>query len=274
MIVTQVDIRQAISKLGLNGASICVHSSLKSFGALEEGPHSVINGLLNENCTVIVPTFYYSAKVKPPKDKMYQQNGCDYSAMPDLSDENVIPFTKSSQFISSDMGAIPKAILKMSDSLRGNHPINSFTAIGSLSREIIKDQAPLDVYAPMRKLYDLPNAHIILMGTDLTKTTPIHFAEQLAGRRLFREWAKISNTESIEAEIGSCSEGFNSLEPFVSDLSKSITVGQSIWRIYPFRYFIDKVTEAIKLDPMITHCHDSNCLRCHDAIKGGPYVPY
>ena len=47
-------------------------------------------------------------------------------------------------------------------------------------------------------------------------------------------------------------------------------VGESLWRIYPFREFVDAAAAAIRRDPSITHCGDPHCARCNDAVKGGP----
>ncbi len=268
--VTKEEICQAIAELGLSNRVICLHSSLKSFGHIEGGAPAIINGFLERGCTVFVPTFYYDAIVCPPHEKRLKQNGCDYSALPGVESKSVIPYSPQPDHIVKDMGAVPAGVLKMEGSLRGDHPINSFAAIGPLAEDIIRLQKPLDVYGPFRKIYEIGNASIVLMGVDFTKTTPIHFAEQLAGRRLFRAWAKISENTAQETEVGSCSEGFNNLEPYLANEEKKIMVGESKWRIYSFNDFIDKAVSVIKQNPMITHCGHKNCIRCNDAVKGGP----
>ncbi len=270
MKVTQENICQAIAELGISNRVICLHSSLKSFGHIEGGAAAIINGFLEQGCTVLVPTFYYDAIVCPPPGNRLEQNGCDYSVLPEVEDKNIIPYSPQSDYIVKDMGAIPAGVLRMEGSLRGNHPINSLSAIGPLAEDIIRSQKPLKVYGPYRKIYELGNASIVLMGVDFTKTTPIHYAEQLTGRRLFRAWAKISDNTAQETEVGSCSEGFNNLEPYLTDEEKTIMVGESKWRIYSFNDFIDKAVSVIKQNPLITHCDDKNCIRCNDAVKGGP----
>jgi aminoglycoside 3-N-acetyltransferase len=51
-----------------------------------------------------------------------------------------------------------------------------------------------------------------------------------------------------------------------------VIVGSSQWVIYPFKEFIDIATNAIEEDQAITHCSNTNCIRCNDAVKGGPFL--
>ena len=69
---------------------------------------------------------------------------------------------------------------------------------------------------------------------------------------------------------GGCSEGFENLAPALAHLEQRVTVGKSLWRIYPFREFVDAAAAEIRRDPSITHCGDPDCVRCNDAVKGGP----
>jgi aminoglycoside N3'-acetyltransferase len=270
MVVTQRDISNAADLLELSGGIVCLHSSLRSFGRVEGGADTVVAGLLNKGITIIVPTFYYGAIVCPPPEKRIIQNGTDYSSLP--APGEVVSYRPLPQMIDKSMGAVPACVLKMKECERGDHPINSLSAVGPKAKEIIECQKPLDVYAPFRKLYGREDAFIVLAGVDLRRATAIHFAEQLAGRRLFRAWAEITGGLILETEVGSCSEGFNKLKAFTDPIERSIHVGESLWRVFPFRKFIDAVTEAIKSNQSITHCEDDNCLRCNDAVSGGPVV--
>lgn len=270
MVVTKGDISNAADLSGLSGGIICLHSSLKSFGTVEDGARTVVAGLLDKGITIVVPTFCYDAIVCPPPEKQILRNGTDYSLLPEAG--KVSPYKPIPDRIEKSMGAIPAFVLKMEGCARGDHPVNSLSAVGPKAREIIGCQKPLDVYAPFRKLYDREDAYIVLAGVDLTRATAIHFAEQLAGRRLFRAWVRISDDAIQETEVGSCSEGFNKLKEYTDPIERSIYVGKSLWRVFPFRKFIDTVARAIKDDQAITHCEDENCLRCNDAVRGGPVV--
>ena len=256
--------------MSLANSVICMHSSLKSFGFLEGGPDTLIKAFLAMDCTVIVPTFTYNCEVSAPANRRIPQNGSDYSKS--IDSKRAKAYDKESTLISQEMGAIPARMLEWDDHIRGNHPLNSFTAIGPLANELIDKQNPLNVYGPLKYLYDQPLAYVGLMGVDLTKATAIHLAEEMAGRRLFRQWAKNFDDTQQEVTVGSCSDGFNNFSPWVRDIELNITVGSSSWRVYPFRAFIEIVTAEIVQNPEITHCANTRCPRCNDAVRGGPIL--
>lgn len=265
MSVVYNDIIKAIRKKKLSGEILCIHSSLKSFGSVDGGAETVIKAFLDENCTIVVPTFSYDFEVQPPKDLKLLQNGYDYS-INIVHSEKI--FTEQCNDIAKSMGLIPKTVLATKGRFRGIHPLNSFTAIGPKAEEIILGQTFQDVYEPLRKIYEL-GGKLILIGVDLTKATPIHFSEQLAGKNLFVRWVKNSKNEIVNVRVGSCSEGFNQLTPFVENIEDNIVVGNSKWRIYNFKEFIDSTTDAIRNNSEITHCDNKDCLRCNDMAKGG-----
>lgn len=56
--VSIADIRQVARDLGLSSHPLCIHASFRAFGGVVEGgPATVVDGLLDEGCTVMVPTF-------------------------------------------------------------------------------------------------------------------------------------------------------------------------------------------------------------------------
>jgi aminoglycoside 3-N-acetyltransferase len=267
---TYSEIAQAIEAAGLAASVIALHSSLKSFGYLEGGTKTVVQAFLNTGCTLVVPTFTYNCEVSPPLDWFLAQNGSD--DQPPSRHEQATAFNSDSLMIERSMGAIPAYILSLQERMRSPHPLNSFAAIGPRAAEVIEAQEMLNVYGPYKKMYGWSDTYVLLIGVGLTRTTPIHFAEEQAGRRLFRRWAKQANGTAIEVEVGSCSEGFDQLDSVVSGIEKTIQVGESPWRLFPFKSFIDTVAAAIIQTPSITHCSDPHCARCRDMERGGPIV--
>ena len=73
--VTAQDIRESVRDLGLSGRPLCVHPSLRSFGWGEGGASAVVEGLLSEGCTVMVPMFSYTFAVPPPPGRRLARNG-------------------------------------------------------------------------------------------------------------------------------------------------------------------------------------------------------
>ncbi len=94
---------------------------------------------------------------------------------------------------------------------------------------------------PLKAIAEL-GGYVVLMGVNFNRLTLIHLAEQMAGRNLFRRWAK--DSKGVTIEVGGCSEGF------IKEISEN----------------------AIRNNPLITHCGDSRCDRCNDAVKGGPIL--
>ena len=263
------DITEAIYKYGLSGKNICVHSSLKSFGGLEGGQQMIIDAFIEKDCTLMVPTFTYMYAVPPLEHLRPEQNGLDYSKP---EENHIAPkenYSVNSVIISVEyMGILPETVLKDKSRIRGNHPLNSFSAIGKNAYELIKGQTPLDVYYPLEKLVN-EDGFVILMGVDYDSMTLIHLAEKKAGRNLFKRWAKDNNGNTIMVDVGSCSDGFTNFSKYFKKIVKEVTVGKSLWKILNAREALTMATKIIEDNPDITRCKN-NCERCRDAIKGGP----
>jgi len=167
------------------------------------------------------------------------------------------------------MGAVPRAMLNMPGRYRGNHPTNSFVALGPEAEELIKCQSYEDVYGPFKYMME-KNGKIILMGVGLNKMTAIHHAENLAGRELLIRWALDKNGNPARIREGSCSEGFEMLAPVISKYEQCIKVGDSLWRIYPIYETVHACAEKIKQDSNSTHCDNEKCVCCNAMQKGGP----
>jgi aminoglycoside N3'-acetyltransferase len=257
---------EAIQSTGLANGIVCLHSSLKSFGFLEGGPDALLRAFVDCGCTLLTPTFTYNCEVPPVR--VIAQNGCDYEDDFDPA----VPYDPQGTMVARDMGAIPARLLGIEGRARGEHPLNSFAALGPLADELIAAQGPLNVYGPYKAAYQNPAAFVILAGVDLTSATPVHFAEEKAGRRLFRRWARHLKYGIQEIEVGSCSDGFNSLAESLTNIETRAQAGQSDWRIYPLREFVDTLAAVIADNPSITHCPDANCVRCNDSVRGGPIL--
>jgi aminoglycoside 3-N-acetyltransferase len=271
-VVTISDIRQAIRESGLSGTVLMVHSSLRSFGQVEGGAATVIRGLLEEGCTVLVPTFTSTFEVPPPADLQPPRNGTGYDpAIWAGRDSGRIYTTHSRELHRESMGAIPATVLEMEGHVRGNHPLNPFAAVGPLAEGIIGTQTPNDVYAPLRALVER-EGWVVLMGVDLTRMTLIHLAEAEAGRTLFRRWARGADGRTMMVPVGSSSHGFGSFDPVLAPVERRRTVGGSLWRMFPAREVVRLASAAIRANPRITHCGREDCLRCNDAVAGGPIL--
>jgi len=270
--VTFEEIRRAIRLLDLAGTAVCVHASMRSFGFLEGGATALVEAILSEGCTLLVPTFTYHFAVAPSRTMRLPRNGYDYDSPVDR-EPNVagIYDPDKNELTREHMGALPAAVLARADRMRGNHPVCSFSALGPKAHDLVAAQRPDDVYAPLRMVRMLRGA-VILMGVGLNRMTLVHLAEEVAGRTLFRRWAKDRLGRVQMITVGSCSEGFHRLAPALADTLISHEVGPSQWQVYPLPETVDVLAETIRRCPELTHCGDTECLRCKDAVAGGPII--
>ena len=219
----------------------------------------------------MVPTF--TDFVTPaPNGRRPPRNGFDYESSAEwVAGNQDCVYSSTSNEISSSMGTIPKTILQIPARHRGDHPLCSFAGLGPRSSLLIEGQTPSDVFAPLDAIA-AEGGFYVLMGVGLNRMTAIHLAERNAGRNLFRRWANGPGGSFIETQVGGCSQGFESLAPAVAPLEVQARVGRSQWRIYPARPFLEAAEGAIRSDPAATHCGNSDCLRCNDAVLGGPIL--
>lgn len=79
MAVTDQDLQHAIRTLGLRGRAVCLHGSLRSFGNVIGGAVAVVRAFLDQDCTVLVPTFSSVFEVPPTLQLQFERNGWDYN---------------------------------------------------------------------------------------------------------------------------------------------------------------------------------------------------
>lgn len=275
MAVSLEDIREGVRALGLSGVVLCIHASLRSFGWVDGGATTVIEGLLAEGCTVMVPTFSSCYEILPPPEPAMRplRNGIDYDAVEPRAGQTAPIYTPESGEIDRYLGVIPRTVLSMLGRVRGDHPLDSFTAVGPLAADLVGSQRPDDVYAPFVELTRL-DGFVLQMGVGLDTMTLIHLAEERAGRTLMRRWALGRDGRPLMVPVGaSCSDGFVQLEPVLGPLARAMTVGRSRWRAFPAREALEVAAGAIRVDPMVTHCGRPGCRSCHDMVRGGPILP-
>jgi aminoglycoside 3-N-acetyltransferase len=266
--VTRDDVRRGIRELGLGEQTVIAHSSLRSFGRVDGGAEAVVGAFADEGSTLVVPAFAATVfGVAPPEGMRPDRNAYDYDAPHDSPGRGRI-FRTDSNEISPSMGTIAAAALATPERLRGSNPLCSFAAVGPRA-ELVREQRPLDVYAPLRILA-ARDGFVLLIGVGLERMTLIHLAEERAGRTLFRRWANAADGKPMEVEVGGCSDGFGKLEPVLGPLARETTVGKSHWRAFPARVALERASDAIRDDPSITRCDSPSCLRCRDAAAGGP----
>lgn len=267
--VTRADVAAALDDLGLAGRPVCVHSSLSSFGWLDGGADAVIDAALAADCTLMVPAHAWAAfSVRPAPDQWWERNGAHHAFLPAPGHNRATRYTTRSTAIDKAMGVIPAAVVRRRDRARGDHPLMSFAAVGSLANELVSGQRPDRAFAPVERLVSLGGA-FVLMGVGLERLTLLHYAEQLAGRRPLVRWANGPGGRPVEMQAGGCSAGFGRLAGALRPHVRGHHVGKSKWLVGDAGAATDAAVAAMRSDPGITHC-SSTCARCDDMIAGGP----
>jgi aminoglycoside 3-N-acetyltransferase len=200
--------------------------------------------------------------MRPPR------NAFEYDDQADSSTPDGI-YSVDCGVISQGMGTLPARLLTRDGARRGNHPLNSFTALGPLAGQLVGPQSPVDVYAPIRVLAELRGT-VLLIGVGLNRMTALHYAELRSGRHPLIRWARRPDGRTCMVETGSCSEGFPRLEPYLDHLARTTTVGGSRWSAYPAAETLDAAVQCMVIDREITRCAKDGCRHCADSIAGGP----
>ena len=273
--ITRDDVTAAANASGLSGRPLEIHASLSSFGHVQGGADAVVDGLLAAACTLVIPAFSTRTHLLPlaavPAELRPLRNADEYveaCATPGAIDH---VFDVTSKEVNRGDGVIGTAVTARAGRERGNHPLNSFAAIGPLAEVIVQGQTCANVYAPLRETAKRHGV-VVMMGTGLDKMTLIHAAEELAGRAPFIQWAQGPEGSPIPARVGSCSDGFEKLAPFLAPFERRSTVGDSLWRMFAARQTLQRAAEVIRADPELTRCTKPGCACCRDAIAGGPIL--
>lgn len=269
-VVCAADIAAAAEAAGLAGRPVCVHSSLRSFGHVENGPAAVVHGLLDAGITVLVPTssFRFCRAPKPAGTAPRPYNSEDDGSIPPAGDLPEAGYTTDATFLDPAMGAVPTAVLHEAGRRRGDHPVNSFTAIGPSADALITGQTPFDVYAPLIELARRGGA-VVCMGVGLDATTLLHLAEADAGLRLLYRWGGYADGTIVELRHGGCSRGFERLADAVAGTENRHVVGASVWRVFDAGRLLEAATTQFRRDPAAGRCTDPGCARCRDQVAYG-----
>ncbi len=164
--VTRLEIINSLKELGIkNGDTVLFHSSLKSFGKVENGADDVIDAFLDtvgQDGTVVVPTL----------------------SMKNFNDA----YDTWSLDKPSDTGLITEVFRLRSNALRSNQETHSVAAIGANAELLTKTHgesglrygiygdSPFAKDSPWQKLYDM-NATVVMVGIDFESFTLRHLCE-------------------------------------------------------------------------------------------------
>src|SRR2546426_9622156 len=265
--VSREALDEGLRRLGLSGKSVAVHSSLRSFGDVEGGAKTVIRALQDVCATVLMPGFQCAAKIPPPPEKRYRQNGCDYAVPFDLQ-TRPRPFDVQATPLHPKMGVVCHTFAQCPGVLRSYHPWHSWLGTGEHAAAWLADHPWETTNRPLESLARAGGI-LLLLGVSLCSSTAVHVAEERAGRRPFIRWAMDRSGAVREVQTCGCAKGFESLRPHCHHLFRIERIGDCLAQTAPVQQLIDCLAPIIREQPELTRC-SHECLRCHDAIQCGP----
>jgi len=258
---------EGLRRLGLSGKPLAVHSSLRSFSHVEGGAGTVIRALQEVSSTLLMPGFQCAAKVLPPPEQRYRQNGCDYAVHFDL-DNRQRPFDVQAVPLHPKMGAVCQAFARQPGVVRSSHAWHSWLGTGVRALAWLADHPWETTNRPLESLA-AAGGFVLLLGVDLSSCTAVHVAEERAGRRSFIRWAMDSRGVVREVATSGCAKGFNALDPHCRHLFRVERIGGCLAQAALIDELVDCLASVIRAEPELTRC-SPDCLRCRDMILNGP----
>jgi aminoglycoside 3-N-acetyltransferase len=273
MNVNAESIQVGLRQLGLQGRDVAVHSSLKSFGHVIGGARTVVRALLEVCGTVLMPTFCEIGRTNPPPEDRPAQNGWDYAGYhidtTDITPFDPSTFDETSELNVSEMGCIPEEFLRTDGTGRSKHPSVSWAANGPLAAWYVSEHSADDPNLPLKRLLER-QVHVLLLGVGLEACTPVHLAEETAGRRPFIRWVLYADGTTRRVREYGCSDAFPSLASHVESVANRAVIGQCQAVSYPIEQLVDVLARLITAHPEMTLCGRTEPCRCQDSVKGGP----
>ena len=189
--ITKEVLINKFSQLGIKqGDTLLVHASLSSLGYVVGGAEVLflaLRDVIGNKGTIVVPS--QTVEISDPASWQYPPVPQEWhdvirDAMPAYSKE--LSYSKA-------MGAFSQFIGILPESIRSNHPMYSFTAIGKKASEIIGQDSfdfPFGDKSPLGRMYSI-GAKVLMIGTDFETNTSLHLAENRLNREVIHEKSKI-----------------------------------------------------------------------------------
>jgi aminoglycoside 3-N-acetyltransferase len=254
-LVTSLDLKTGLSKLGLGKSLVIAHASLKAFGHIEGGADTMLSALLDSVRGIIMPTFTYKTmlnpEIGPPK------NGITYGSETDLNKmaEAFYPDMPADKM----MGVLPETLRKHPKAKRSMHPIQSFAGINA--NAILNMQTIYNPMAPIAALAD-QDGWVLLLGVDHRVNTSIHYAEKLGGRLQFLRWALVQDRVVECPDFPGDSEGFEAIAPAVEKYTRRVEIGNALVQAVHLKSLVKVVVDQLKQNPFALLCQRPDCERC------------
>ncbi|WTX00207.1 AAC(3) family N-acetyltransferase (plasmid) [Streptomycetaceae bacterium NBC_01309] len=160
---------------------LLVHCRLRGIGPVERGPRGVLAALteaVGPGGTLVMPTF---TELNSDTSLPFQRATYGLSdAEIDAYKQEMPPFDPAWTPASPTMGALPEVLRQAPGAVRSSHPQSSFVARGLLANGIVRHHNPVSHFgeqSPLSRLFSLPDAKVLMLGTGFSAFTAFHLAE-------------------------------------------------------------------------------------------------
>ena len=251
--VTQQEIDHGLRALGLDKtSSVIVHSSLSSFGWVEDGAFAVCEALVSVCGTVMVPAGALDETYVPAPPGLVRPDNAAHSVATwqefDEAVARVVPYSPDLP-IDHELGRIPETMRRNFPHRRGAHPLMSYLAVGEHAGRLIEAQRLDWPLGPIEALAAL-GGDVLLLGVDHTSNTAIHLAEQRLGRSCFWRYAKAHDGVWMELpNVPGDGSGFDAIEPRLRSVTREVRIGGCRARRVAVADVLAVATRMIEADP-------------------------
>lgn len=174
----------ALRELGVrDGDVLLVHSTLRGIGPVEGGARGVLAALMaavGSTGTLVMPA-YTEENSDTSWAFMRATRGLS-AAEKEAYKLRMPPFDPMWTPASPTMGALPEVLRRTPGAVRSSHPQSSFVAMGLLADGIVRHHNPASHFgeqSPLARLYSLPDAKVLMLGTAFSTFSAFHLAEYL-----------------------------------------------------------------------------------------------
>jgi aminoglycoside N3'-acetyltransferase len=256
--INKIDLIKNFCDLGVeNGDVVLIRASLGAVGRITGGAQTFIDALLEvvgKEGTVVSLAFTSGSFLRKPRRE---------DAFHPLKE--------------SYAGALPNEMIKRADSLRSQHPMCSYVAIGKFAKEIIDGHDHNSAaYEPIRKFLEYQGKNILVGCVESSPGfTTTHLAEQDLGMlklpmfsRFMKTYYKNENNEFKifqRKDPGLCSNSFYKFYAHYvnKEILNSGYVGDAYSILAPAKECYDIDKQILKFDKKFNICESADCFMCN-----------
>jgi len=254
MNIGKEELLQDLKKAGIpKGALLHLKVSLKAIGKVEGGPDALLDALIETvgpEGTLVIDSFITSYPLP-------------------LSEEHAKNI--STEASPSYAGALANAMIKHPDSVRSQHPIQRFTAIGKLAHELMHNHTPKSGgYDVLNRMAEM-NALNLSIGRETVGVGTTHVAIEKMGfvkkgiKKGLNYQASNGHVQTFEVNWnGGCGRGFPKFLPLYEKAGflKWVKIGNADAVLTNMKGTLDVEMQKLKEEPSFFFCDDPTCKDC------------